>query len=194
MNTQKSAFWEKKYIEDNIGWDIGHISTPIKEYIDQLQNKNIRILIPGAGNSYEAEYLHNLGFKNVTVIDWAQSALDNIKQRVPGFSSKNLLDCDFFEHQASYDLIIEQTFFCAINVDLRTKYVSKMNSLLTKDGKLIGLLFNVPLNTDHPPFGGNLSEYIPLFENSFNILTMEKATNSIQPRKDKELFMILEKK
>ena len=50
-------YWEEKYAKNSTGWNIGYISTPIKEYIDQLQNKSIKILIPGAGNSYEAEYL-----------------------------------------------------------------------------------------------------------------------------------------
>ena len=103
MNTQKKDFWEIKYVNNEIGWDIGLISPPIKEYVDQLKDKDIKILIPGAGNSYEAEYLFNLGFKNVTVIDWAKSALQNIKKRVPNFPSNNLLPIDFFDHIETYD-------------------------------------------------------------------------------------------
>jgi len=193
MNTQKSAFWEEKYVDSNIGWDIGEISTPLKEYIDQLKDKKIKILIPGAGNAYEAEYLHNNGFKNVTIVDWAQSALDNISNRVPGFSKENLLSCDFFEHIGSYDLILEQTFFCAINVDLRMQYVDKIHSLLKNNGKLVGLLFNIPLFIEHPPFGGEKSEYEQLFKSKFNFLTMENAYNSIHPRKGNELFIIMQK-
>ena len=30
-----------------------------------------------------------------------------------------------------------------------------MNQLLKPNGKLVGLMFNVPLNKDKPPFGGN---------------------------------------
>ncbi len=56
------------------------ISTPLKEYFDQLTNKEIRILILGGGNSYEAEYHHKLGFKNVFVIDYTPTALSNLKK------------------------------------------------------------------------------------------------------------------
>jgi hypothetical protein len=43
------------------GWDLGQVSPPLKAYIDQLTDKNLRILIPGCGNSYEAEYLLEKG-------------------------------------------------------------------------------------------------------------------------------------
>jgi hypothetical protein len=45
---------------------------PIKNYIDTLKDKDIAILIPGCGNTYEAAYLLEQGFTNVTVIDIAQ--------------------------------------------------------------------------------------------------------------------------
>jgi hypothetical protein len=49
------------------------VSPPIKAYIDTLKNKDIAILIPGCGNTYEAAYLLlEQGFTNVTVIDIAQ--------------------------------------------------------------------------------------------------------------------------
>ena len=64
--------WNERYHNKETGWDIGHISTPLKEYFDQLENKSLKILIPGCGNAYEAEYLIQLGFKKVFLIDWAQ--------------------------------------------------------------------------------------------------------------------------
>ena len=72
VNKFNKKYWEQKYTNNQTGWDIGHISTPIKNYIDQLQNKELRILIPGAGNSYEAEYLWNQGFKNLFILDVAE--------------------------------------------------------------------------------------------------------------------------
>ena len=153
-------YWSNRYQNEQIGWDIGYVSTPIKEYIDQLTDKDLRILIPGGGNSYEAEYLHQQGFKNVFVIDISQAPLANLKQRVPEFPSEQLIHGDFFELDQSFDLIFEQTFLCALSPDLRQHYVHKMAELLQPNGKLVGLLFNDPLFEDHPPFGGNESIYI----------------------------------
>jgi len=58
-----SNYWENRYQNQQTGWDIGEISSPLKAYIDQLEDKSIKILIPGAGNAYEAEYLFLNGFK-----------------------------------------------------------------------------------------------------------------------------------
>lgn len=184
-------FWQKKYLENSTGWDLGKVSPPLKTYFDQLSNKDIRILIPGAGNAYEAEYLHKLGFTNVFVVDWAPQAIENLKQRLPDFPSAHLFVEDFFDISLSFDLIVEQTFFCALTPNLRSQYVDKIHDLLEPKGKLVGLLFQIPLNETHPPFGGSKEEYLQLFQEKFTIKTMETAHNSIVPRQANELFVIM---
>lgn len=194
MHDLTQQYWNKRYVNDDFGWDLGEVSKPLKVYIEQLTNKDLTILIPGAGNSYEAEFLYNLGFKNVFVLDFAEEPLQNIKERMPQFPSTQLVQQDFFNHQGQYDLIIEQTFFCAINPSLRQQYVNHMKQLLKPNGKLVGLLFNDVLNIDKPPFGGNKEEYKALFSNLFNIKLMETAYNSIKPREGRELFVMIQNK
>lgn len=186
-------YWENRYTQNEIGWDTGEITTPLKDYIDQITNKNLKILIPGAGNGYEFDYLIKNGFTNVYVVDFAATPLQNIAIRNPKFK-KNLIHLDFFELEMTFDLIIEQTFFCALNPKLREKYVAKMKTLLNNNGKIAGLLFDFPLTEVGPPFGGSIEEYQNLFLKEFKIKTLEKAYNSIKPRADKELFFIFEKK
>ena len=185
------VFWTDKYQTGKTGWDIGYVSTPLKEYIDQLSNKDLKILIPGGGNSYEAEYLVNNGFTDVTVVDISAHPLENILHRVPNFSKDKLIHLNFFNLNEKYDLIFEQTFFCALPPSFRKRYVVKMKDLLKPGGRLVGLLFNIPLNEDHPPFGGSEIEYRNLFENSFLIDKMEVAYNSIPERSGNELFVKL---
>lgn len=193
MNLNKD-FWEGRYARNNLGWDIGYVSTPLKEYIDQLENKNLKILVPGAGNGYEVVYLHNSGFKNVHVIDLARQPLDKIKAEIQEFPRSQLIYGDFFNLEIQdFDLILEQTFFCALNPELRKNYVQKMFQLLKPGGRLAGLLFDFPLTLNGPPFGGSLKEYKELFHSTFTINTLARANNSIPPRKDKELFFIFEK-
>jgi thiopurine S-methyltransferase len=187
-------FWDDKYAENKLGWDIGYVSTPIKVYIDQLTNKDLKILIPGAGNGYEVEYLFNKGFTNIHVIDIALQPLKNLKKRIPSFPENQLLHLDFFDlKEVQFDLILEQTFFCALDPMLRQVYVSKMNNILVPGGKLVGLFFDFPLSTEGPPFGGSEKEYRQLFEQQFNIRILERTYNSIKPRKGIELFFIFEK-
>lgn len=186
-------FWNNKYKNNKIGWDLGEVSPPLKAYFDQLENKNLKILIPGGGNSYEAEYLFNNGFKNVFVVDVSKIALDNIKKRVPDFPASQLIHANFFDLEEMFDLVIEQTFFCAINPELRAKYAEKMYSILMNNGKLVGLLFNAKLNEDHPPFGGNKNEYLGYFRHHFNSLEMNSCYNSYPNRQGMELFIKLVK-
>lgn len=187
-------YWQDRYLSNDISWDIGLPSTPIKSYIDQLTNKELKILIPGCGNSYEAEYIWENGFKNIHLLDYAPEPLKNFKSRIPSFPSEQLYHQDFFLHQGQYDIIIEQTFFCAINPELRAKYVEHIYSLLAKKGKLVGLLFDCVFDKNGPPFGGDASDYKKIFSPFFNFKTFEKAYNSIAPRAGRELFINLEKR
>lgn len=188
------AFWDDHYKNQDTGWDLGEISPPLKAYFDQLINKDLKILIPGGGNSYEAEYLHHLGFNNVYVVDLSKTALQNIIERVPSFPSAHLIQQNFFDLEMSFDLIIEQTFFCALNPTLRTAYSLKISELLRENGKIVGLLFDIPLNKDKPPFGGDKKEYLGYFIPQFEIVILESAHNSHPKRNGTELFFNLQKK
>lgn len=194
MKDLNEAFWAGRYSEGKTGWDIGEISTPLKTYIDQLSDKNLRILVPGCGKGHEAAYLWEQGFKNTLVVDLAQAPLDLLREAIPEIPKKNLVHGNFFELKGEFDLILEQTFFCALSPSLRKKYAEKMHELLADGGKLVGLLFDFPLTEEGPPFGGNKEEYLTYFEPHFEIAIMERAYNSIQPRSGRELFVKLEKK
>ena len=193
MLNLSEKFWTNKYETNKIGWDLGEVSPPLKAYFDQLKNKELKILIPGGGNSYEAEYLFNNGFKNVYVVDIAKQPLQNIKLRVPDFPETQLIHGNFFDLNQEFDLIIEQTFFCAINPELRPKYAAKMNAILKSKGKLVGVLFDTVLNEDHPPFGGNKEEYLNYFKRYFKNVQMTPCYNSFHNRKGMELFVKITK-
>src|SRR5688572_9636734 len=145
-------YWNNRYLKGETSWDIGNISTPIKEYIDQLDNKNIAILIPGCGNAYEAEYLLQKGFTNVTLIDISTVAAESVKEKLRAYGNKlKVIRGDFFDLQEKYDLILEQTFFCAIDPSMRKNYAQKMYSLLRQNGKLAGVFFDRSFEGG-PPF------------------------------------------
>lgn len=189
-----STYWDDRYRDDSTGWDLKEISPPLKAYIDQLENKDLKILIPGGGYSYEAQYLWEQGFKKVYVVDFSELALARLTARVPHFASAQLIRGDFFELYDTFDLILEQTFFCALDPSLRPKYVQHIHHLLEDNGKLVGLLFNFPLTEKGPPYGGSIESYKRLFEKYFDILIMEHSHNSASSREDKELFVNFIKK
>ncbi len=184
-------YWSERYRANSTGWDVGEVSTPLKAYIDQLTDKNISILIPGCGNAYEAAYLLEKGFTNITLVDISPLLVDNLKRKfkLTGDKKIQFICDDFFNIRGAYDLILEQTFFCALNPSLRKKYAVKMFDLLKPGGKLVGVLFNRDF-IDGPPFGGNKDEYTRLFSAQFTLHTLSPCYNSIAPRKGTELFMI----
>ena len=188
MKEMSEQFWESRWVDNNIGWDLGKVSPPIKEYVDQLNDKSIQILIPGCGNAYEAEFLFKTGFKNVYIVELSKTAIDSFKKRCPQFPIENIIHSDFFKIKGQYDLIIEQTFFCALEPKFRQDYVDKMTKLLKPGGKLVGLLFNRYFS-DGPTFGGDKDLYKVLFSKTFRIETMEESYNSIEPRQGVELFI-----
>ena len=188
------SYWDKQYESNSTGWDLGEVSPPIKTYIDQLTNKNLSILIPGCGNTYEADYLLQQNFTNVTVIDIAPTLVEKLETKYAANSNINIILGDFFAHEGQYDLIIEQTFFCALNPFLRESYVKKTSDLLAPKGKLMGVLFDRTFEKEGPPFGGNQEEYKKMFESNFYFIHFMPCYNSYHKRANTELFVLLKKK
>jgi len=186
MTDTTADFWDSRYREGLTGWDIGYASPALIQYC-QDQSINNSILIPGAGNAYEWVALKKMGYSNVTVLDISSLPIKKLKNEHSQWSDELLLG-DFFDHEGQYDLILEQTFFCALDPSLRPSYVRKMKSLLKPDGRLAGLLFNRIFEREGPPFGGTLEEYEPLFREHFTNVNISPALNSIPERTGNEFF------
>ena len=182
-----AQYWDAQWKSNTIGWDLGVPAPPLVAFIDTIENKEAKILIPGCGNAYEAEYLVSKGFKNITLIDISETACAIIKVKFLNQSAVRVLCEDFFKLEDKFDVIIEQTFFCALPPIMRQRYVWKMHSLLNDHGILAGLLFNRQFDVS-PPFGGSLEEYEKLFQTVFHIDQLSTANNSVTPRANTELF------
>ena len=186
-------YWDNRYINNETGWDMNQVSPPLKGYIDILENKDLKNLIPGCGNAYEAKYLLQKGFKKVTLVDFSKVVTERLKDKYKN-ESISIIKENFFDLQGKYDLILEQTFFCALDPSLREKYVEKCYNLLNDGGKIAGVLFNKKFAPVEPPFIATDEEYRKLFEPYFTFLKFESCYNSIEPRMGYELFFEFEKK
>lgn len=187
-------YWNGLYNKNETGWDIGYPSPAITAYIDQLDHNQYAILIPGCGNSYEAEYLLQKGFTNITLIDVAPLLTQALEEKFRHYINKEvkIITGDFFEHEGQYDLILEQTFLSALHPSIRNKYVQQMHDLLKPGGTLAGVLFNKHFD-EGPPYGGNEQEYRQLFGGLFNIMELAPCYNSIERRAGAEVFINLKK-
>ncbi len=176
-----------RYDAGNTGWDIGYPAPALTAYFEALEDKDISILVPGCGNGHEVVWLAEHDFRDVTAVDLVAAPLARIRQRTG--DRIRTLQADFFDLTGRYDLIMEQTFFCALDPELREQYVRKMHALLKPGGRLVGLLFNTEFEKEGPPFGGFEDTYRELFSPWFDILRMEPTPLSIPPRRGRELFV-----
>lgn len=189
-----AIYWERRWQDKQTRWDIGYASPPIVRYAENYSNKDAAILIPGCGNAYEAAWLMDHGFNNVTVLDISPTAIANAQQVIKSDARLQFVCADFFTYQGQFDLILEQTFFCALPVSKRQDYSAKMNSLLQEKGRLVGVVFDREFEHEGPPFGGNRLEYQSLFEEYFYFDHFESCYNSIAARAGSELFINLIKR
>ena len=123
-------YWKARWQTGQTGWDVGEPTTPIREFVDYLvitkADKNLRILIPGAGSGHEVVYFYQNGFNNITVCEWAEEAAERLKNQLPELPDSQLVIGDFFELTGTFDLIVEQTFFCAL--DLKVSITNEISN------------------------------------------------------------------
>jgi hypothetical protein len=195
-NNLDASFWDLRYENNQTGWDLKEVSPPIKKWLDNQENKEINILIPGAGKGHEVKYAFDSGFKNVFYMDLSTQASDLFAKKCPLFPKDQILIEDFFSLNKSlfFDAVIEQTFFCALDPNLREDYVNKGFEILKSKGVIVGLLFNRKFEIEGPPFGGTFKEYEKLFSQKFIINKLEDSTNSALPRKGYEFWIEFIKK
>jgi len=202
MPDHEGSYWDQRWREGDTGWDLSGVSPPLQQYFEQLRDRSISILIPGCGNAWEAAWLLDNGFTDITLLDISESLTQRLREKLAGTPIK-IITTDFFQHQARYDLIIEQTFFCSLDPTLRPAYVDKVHELLNPGGKLAGLLFDRDFLTgpkespegcrpkaNHPPYGGHKTEYQQLLGKKLILKTLAASYNSIKPRAGTELFFI----
>ena len=98
-------FWNSRWENGETGWDIGSASSAISEYFLHVENKDLKILIPGCGNAHEAELLLEEGFRNITLLDIAPKACELISQKFSNHEVAVICE-DFSEHQGKYMSLI----------------------------------------------------------------------------------------
>jgi len=190
----EKEFWENRYENNQTGWDLGQVSPPLLELMKSITNKDAKILIPGCGSAHEALALLELGYSNIWLLDISENAVNQLKKNNPQIAPERIVCADFFEcEEKEFDIILEQTFFCAIPPIMREKYAKTMSEKLKKGGILQGLLFNRDFEGG-PPFGGNEKEYKLLFEPYFDFILWEKCPCSLAPRANTELWFQLKQK
>lgn len=199
-NVNNPTYWDDKYLKDEFKWDIGYPTPIFKNWSQSLKNNSkIKICIPGCGRGHDALYLADKGF-DVYAIDFSIEAIKYINSR----ALNNMIDIktlcvDFFNLNEKFDLffdyILEYTFYCAIHPENRLRYVDKCHNILKPNGKIIGIMLPIDINSnDGPPYEVERDELVNNFSDKFNVLTIDSSPFSIKKRSEIELYVEYEKK
>lgn len=136
--------WEKIYSTKEIDGVSWYQETPTTSLniIDSLKlNLNTSIIDIGAGKSFLADNLLDLGYNDITILDISRNALNEVTRRVGKKNHKikciesNVIDLSSGQ---KYDVWHDRAVFHFItNNQEREKYLDLLNSSLNKDGCLI---------------------------------------------------------
>ena len=136
--------WEKIYSTKEIDGVSWYQETPTTSLniIDSLKlNLNTSIIDIGAGKSFLADNLLDLGYNDITILDISRNALNEVARRVGKKNHKikciesNVIDLSSGQ---KYDVWHDRAVFHFItNNQEREKYLDLLNSSLNKDGCLI---------------------------------------------------------
>jgi cyclopropane fatty-acyl-phospholipid synthase-like methyltransferase len=189
--------WQTHYDNDDLRWDLGQVAPPIVRLWEEKKLLPGRAIIPGCGQGHEVVFLAEKGFQ-VTGLDYAPGAVELLSRTLKEKNLQaNILSQDFFQldenHNAQYDLMLEQAFFCAISPSMRSVYVETATRILKKGALLAGLFYETG-EEGGPPFNTSPSDILDHFSDAFHIETLEKTPHSVENRKDKELLGLLRKK
>lgn len=190
------ADWQKHYDDDDMPWDLGEVAPPFVRLWEDGRVPKGRMIVPGCGQGHEVKFFAQNGMQ-VTAVDIAPGAVERLRHHLKnaGVSARVLHD-DFFslnsEHDAFYDVFLEQTFFCAIHPILRATYVNVAHRILKPDGLLIGLFYETG-ERGGPPFNTTADDILHHFSGRFSIRHLEKCDHSIEKRQGKEWLAILQR-
>ena len=189
--------WQGHYESNDLGWDLGQVAPPFVKLWEEEKLPAGKALVPGCGRGHEVIFLAENGFE-VTAIDFSKGAVTYLERALKERSlSGQVLHQDFFgldnSHDDVYDLVLEQTFFCAIAPRQRQDYALNVARILKPGGMLVGLFYHTS-KEGGPPYNTTREDIEVNFAKNFKIQALHKTTLSAEQRKDKEWLGILIKK
>ncbi|MEB3200594.1 MAG: bifunctional hydroxymethylpyrimidine kinase/phosphomethylpyrimidine kinase [Synechococcaceae cyanobacterium] len=156
--------WDRRYRDGSDAWELGQAAPPLQRFLRShplAPRPPARVLVPGCGRGHEARLLAELGF-HVVGLDFSGEAIA-AAQRLHGPSRERLrwLQADLLDPGAlaaaellpgSVDGIVEHTCFCALEPELRRRWLESLTRLLSPQGWLLGL-FACHRHGGGPPYG-----------------------------------------
>ncbi len=195
------AFWQGIYDAGNPRFDVGAASPPLVDWLDANPSGPGRAVVPGCGYGHDVIELARRGLFAVG-IDFVTDAIMSARaaaQRAGVAARAHFLDQDVFalssEHDGGYDLLFEQTCYCAIDPSRRDEYAALAARLVAPGGLLLFVVYPADGHQGGPPFAIDPDEIGPRFDEEFELLRMGLPARTSKPtRADKEQFAVLRRR
>ena len=166
--------WDEYYQKDEVFWDKGAPSPPIKQYLERHAVSG-RALVPGCGRGHEVALAVKHGL-DATGMDIAPTGVAEARALYPHLA-KRFVTGNFFdppeEMRGEYDVVLEHTCLSALPRKMRADYRRGIDPTLRHGGLLIGVWFINPAldpGEDGPPFPLSVAELTALFAEGYEIL------------------------
>lgn len=200
------TYWEERFDAGDTPWELGHASTVVCEALDELESTGYDLrgraaLSPGCGQGADVIEIARRGV-HVTAIDWASLAVAHVsiryeQHKTPLDGSLTVIEGDFFSVPArAVDLVVEHTFFCAIDPAIRSRYVERIAQWVKPGGFLLGNFFVVSDEIaktlpglsltqagEGPPFAATVQELDSLMAPHFSTKVLRGALHPAATRR-----------
>ena len=192
-----AGFWEAYYGRGTPPWDVGEPCPPLLSLWREAGSPPGRALVLGCGTGADAVAFAQLG-NAVTAVDFAPSAVPAVEARAAAAGvTLNAVCADVLGMPADwtgrFDYALEHTCYCAISPDDRDRYVAEVARVLRPGGLLLAVLFNHG-GPGGPPFDVDAADVHARFAGRFDVLRCERATDSWERRRGKELVALLRRR
>jgi SAM-dependent methyltransferase len=187
--------WDEKYRKEEIPWDRGLASLPLREYLDHHPQKG-RALIPGCGRGHEVALAVEHGL-DAMGLDIAPAGIAAPRSHYPHLQERFIVG-DLFhpppEIRDQFDLVLEHTCLCALPPSLRKDYRKGIDLLLKHGGLLIGVWYmNPDRDPDHdgPPYPLQVNELTSLFAEGYEMVDDFIPDVAFEGREGRERLRVL---
>lgn len=170
-------FWDSRYESGRTPWETPGLPPRLRRFLDQPRAP-ARVLVPGCGSGGELDAFAAAGL-DVTAIDFSPAAIQLARARSTPALAERIVLGDFFAHPfapASFDLVYERTFFCALLPAQRAACLARLAALLAPGGVLFGY-FYLGEEFGGPPFALHAADHDRLFPPHFELINDEPVAD-----------------